>query len=103
MAVGPYAHWQRGRRSTLLRRLAVLENWRQQQFCEASGAVNGRFAGSGSHADRGDDLCGKLPADRLGNLASGNRAGHGRSEEHTSELQSLMRISYAVFCLNKTK
>src|SRR3546814_1654281 len=26
---------------------------------------------------------------------------HQRSEEHTSELQSLMRISYAVFCLNK--
>src|SRR3546814_7943799 len=26
----------------------------------------------------------------------------GRSEEHTSELQSLMRISYAVFCLQKT-
>src|SRR3546814_1788991 len=29
--------------------------------------------------------------------------GHGRSEEHTSELQSLMRISYAVFCLKKKK
>src|SRR3546814_7894727 len=29
--------------------------------------------------------------------------GAGRSEEHTSELQSLMRISYAVFCLKKTK
>src|SRR3546814_4011978 len=28
---------------------------------------------------------------------------YGRSEEHTSELQSLMRISYAVFCLNKKK
>src|SRR3546814_8841572 len=27
----------------------------------------------------------------------------GRSEEHTSELQSLMRISYAVFCLKTTK
>src|SRR3546814_6805356 len=27
--------------------------------------------------------------------------GEGRSEEHTSELQSLMRISYAVFCLKK--
>src|SRR3546814_3948273 len=27
----------------------------------------------------------------------------GRSEEHTSELQSLMRISYAVFCLTKKK
>src|SRR3546814_7909775 len=30
-------------------------------------------------------------------------AGIGRSEEHTSELQSLMRISYAVFCLKKKK
>src|SRR3546814_3022528 len=29
------------------------------------------------------------------------RIEHHRSEEHTSELQSLMRISYAVFCLNK--
>src|SRR3546814_3073064 len=27
---------------------------------------------------------------------------HGRSEAHTSELQSLMRISYAVFCLKQT-
>src|SRR3546814_4138401 len=36
----------------------------------------------------------------------GRGAGFGRairSEEHTSELQSLMRISYAVFCLNKIK
>src|SRR3546814_13255818 len=39
--------------------------------------------------------------------AEGNRVhercGRGRSEEHTSELQSLMRISYAVFCLKKKK
>src|SRR3546814_7518603 len=28
---------------------------------------------------------------------------YGRSEQHTSELQSLMRISYAVFCLKKKK
>src|SRR3546814_9156373 len=34
-------------------------------------------------------------------IAAGPRA--GRSEEHTSELQSLMRISYAVFCLKKKK
>src|SRR3546814_10079052 len=36
----------------------------------------------------------------------GRDVGHGggmRSEEHTSELQSLMRISYAVFCLKKKK
>src|SRR3546814_4913377 len=33
----------------------------------------------------------------------GDRGLAGRSEEHTSELQSLMRISYAVFCLKKKK
>src|SRR3546814_6832450 len=32
-----------------------------------------------------------------------NFAPAARSEEHTSEIQSLMRISYAVFCLNKKK
>src|SRR3546814_7611630 len=32
-----------------------------------------------------------------------NAAPAARSEEHTSELQSLMRISYAVFCLKKNK
>src|SRR3546814_10432976 len=37
------------------------------------------------------------PADRVGPAFA------GRSEEHTSELQSLMRISYAVFCLQKQK
>src|SRR3546814_2397396 len=32
-----------------------------------------------------------------------DKVASGRSEEHTSELQSLMRISYAVFCLKKKK
>src|SRR3546814_5052525 len=32
-----------------------------------------------------------------------NGGANGRSEEHTSELQSLMRISYVVFCLKKKK
>src|SRR3546814_4181118 len=36
-------------------------------------------------------------------LAAESRLGFPRSEEHTSELQSLMRISYAVFCLKKKK
>src|SRR3546814_4540255 len=35
--------------------------------------------------------------------AGEHRHAHERSEEHTSELQSLMRISYAVFCLKKKK
>src|SRR3546814_1049924 len=34
---------------------------------------------------------------------AGGRLDFWRSEEHTSELQSLMRISYAVFCLKKKK
>src|SRR3546814_6686791 len=43
----------------------------------------------------------------LVHCASGNRVGamaalRARSEEHTSELQSLMRISYTVFCLTQT-
>src|SRR3546814_10381405 len=37
----------------------------------------------------------------LGSVALDANTGELRSEEHTSELQSLMRISYAVFCLQK--
>src|SRR3546814_10687896 len=63
--------------------------------------------GVGAAADRRDQhvgqaafqfqyLLARLPADDRLEIAH-------RSEEHTSELQSLMRISYAVFCLKKTK
>src|SRR3546814_8033268 len=45
-------------------------------------------AGVCSQEARGQEVCQLLPE---------------RSEEHTSELQSLMRISYAVFCLKKKK
>src|SRR3546814_10833792 len=38
-----------------------------------------------------------------GSLFHATYAGVSRSEEHTSELQSLIRISYAVFCLKKQK
>src|SRR3546814_2661447 len=46
------------------------------------------------------------PEQRVADLDRGRRprirhAGEARSEEHTSELQSLMRTSYAVFCLKK--
>src|SRR3546814_8256115 len=42
-----------------------------------------------------------LPKDEKGTMAPIGRLSKRRSEEHTSELQSLMRISYAVFCLKK--
>src|SRR3546814_10028807 len=59
--------------------------------CSASGVVNDR--GDVSGEERGTGISGPLPRRRI----------IPRSEEHTSELQSLMRISYAVFCLKKKK
>src|SRR3546814_9453317 len=41
------------------------------------------------------------PAGRVGPVGLRRSTRSDRSEEHTSELQSLMRISYAVFCLKK--
>src|SRR3546814_1006302 len=43
------------------------------------------------------------PSGKRQGYAGENDGGIARSEEHTSELQSLMRISYAVFCLKKKK
>src|SRR3546814_3735912 len=45
--------------------------------------------------------CRTCPTRRQPRTAVDDAAGRFRSEEHTSELQSLMRISYAVFCLTK--
>src|SRR3546814_8914891 len=59
---------------------------------------------------RSDDACRNAietePAPFLGSFCPKQAKGThfaNRSEEHTSELQSLMRISYAVFCLKKKK
>src|SRR3546814_7529364 len=43
----------------------------------------------------------KLPPEKRAEVEAGLKNVEARSEEHTSELQSLMRISYAVFCLKK--
>src|SRR3546814_4132065 len=56
---------------------------------------------------RGIDPAAAVPAGAVEFDLGGQRQhpvpGRARSEEHTSELQSLMRISYAVFCLKKNK
>src|SRR3546814_6578293 len=62
------------------------------QFLGAGGGAGGGAAGApGKSLDLGGMLSGRTTG------------GVTRSEEHTSELQSLMRISYAVFCLKKKK
>src|SRR3546814_6339414 len=58
----------------------------------------------GRHVLRADDACDLdifFTPVQLHQLLAAHQ--HRRSEEHTSELQSLMRISYAVFCLTKKK
>src|SRR3546814_7061915 len=68
-----------------------------------SGTVDGQF-----HMDGPLLACGERGGRIMGGRIDpreaivGDRAAR-RSEEHTSELQSLMRISYAVFCLKKKK
>src|SRR3546814_3745102 len=68
--------------------------------------VNNAYLGLIRQSQRGFDMdyCVQLAFD---NINAPETQGYGvdhiavRSEEHTSELQSLMRISYAVFCLKK--
>src|SRR3546814_4389630 len=57
------------------------------------------FANAAAHLEPGGAFVIELVVPDLRRLVPGHDA--VRSEEHTSELQSLMRISYAVFCLKK--
>src|SRR3546814_8968650 len=68
-----------------------------------AGGARGRGRG-----EQGVDRDGGLPYPPVARRrrpagAAADGSVRGRSEEHTSELQSLMRISYAVFCLKKKK
>src|SRR3546814_4812609 len=67
----------------------------ERQGGVASVASDARLADAGD-----DDLVLKAVAHAV---TDSKRGYHTRSEEHTSELQSLMRRSYAVFCLKKNK
>src|SRR3546814_8072535 len=61
----------------------------------SSGATRWRTRHEAQHSPDADDRAARFHRHRV--------HPHVRSEEHTSELQSLMRISYAVFCLKKKK
>src|SRR3546814_7937063 len=84
---------------TTLFRSALVEHHREQQ-CQ-----DHRHRG---HDHRVEDRVAEgVPEGGIGELlgvvAQPDELRGARSEEHTSELQSLMRISYAVFCLKKKK
>src|SRR3546814_3156047 len=73
-----------------------------------AGAKNPRIAEIETSARRKDIDVRRVAQNALDGVAGGLRhqgavARYARSEEHTSELQSLMRNSYAVFCLKKKK
>src|SRR3546814_10259007 len=73
--------------------LIASENIVSKQVRSAQGSILTNKYAEGYPGARYYGGC--VPSDRVERLAI------ERSEEHTSELQSLMRISYAVFCLNK--
>src|SRR3546814_3027960 len=78
-------------------------------FLGAGGAdsridVRSELAGEGAFAEIGGALLARGKQRHDANVVLRHASPEGmRSEEHTSELQSLMRISYAVFCLKKKK
>src|SRR3546814_3655051 len=84
---------------------ATYDRFGPEAFANGAGAAGGGgFSGfsPGGFADIFDEMFGDLMGGRRGGAAArGADLRYNRSEEHTSELQSLMRISYAVFCLKK--
>src|SRR3546814_9658619 len=68
---------------------------------DRAGVDQRAFAGA-QHAGQQPAARGPGGGDRASRLFRQKHVDESRSEEHTSELQSLMRISYAVFCLKKT-
>src|SRR3546814_10801722 len=79
-----------GRRATACQIPPRMDSCRCAVAAEAAGCSRGR--------DQDDDF---EPGRSSPARACAGRGRTVRSEEHTSELQSLMRISYAVFCLKK--
>src|SRR3546814_6769963 len=79
--------------TTLFRSLDSIQDGGELRHADA-----GHHAGGADRARPDADLHGVGAGVHQG---AGTPGGGDRSEEHTSELQSLMRISYAVFCLKK--
>src|SRR3546814_5166697 len=79
---------------------AIASHWMNLR-CSAASAAPPRTVKSSADATTGRPSILARPKMKL--LAATSISAPFRSEEYTSELQSLMRISYAVFCLKKKK
>src|SRR3546814_8131573 len=94
--------------TTLFRSVDNVKRIARHQPIGAAGAIDGKLDHAAAPAEA-KAIAGPFGrdcrAERRGRAAQCEPAPslrqHQRSEEHTSELQSLMRISYAVFCLKK--
>src|SRR3546814_7640068 len=75
---------------------------REDTMAKAGKAVDATAAKKAAKLPQADEMLGYY-RDMLLIRRFEEKAGQLRSEEHTSELQSLMRISYAVFCFKKKK
>src|SRR3546814_2271169 len=94
----PYTTLFRSRWSLAYRKVTSADGSRRRDRADlgADRRLRTRATGERGAAQR----CARRADHRYQHGLSGKE---GRSEEHTSELQSLMRISYAVFCLKKKK
>src|SRR3546814_6594616 len=88
------------------RAFEAMEASRDQKLVDKANSLDGDKAALDKANASADPKLVKALAEREAALKAANTAAQAadrklRSEEHTSELQSLMRISYAVFCLQK--
>src|SRR3546814_1655350 len=86
------------RTDTLFPSTTLFRSWHNGESVAMGPRSRGSARGEVLNQKVGKNGQGKVRADQT---APQHRHHRSRSEEHTSELQSLMRISYAVFCLKK--
>src|SRR3546814_9018912 len=91
-----------GHQRAIARRMKMFgqRSGRRQQKSFITGSAALRWRQEFGHRAKADAMAVDPGHQHCPRRGAGRR---GRSEEHTSELQSLMRISYAVFCLKKKK
>src|SRR3546814_1777174 len=96
------AEQQAGAFARFISRPPLLSALRRRSWQKFAAAYNGPGYASNRYDKKLEESYARFKAAEEAEAPTAARTARGkRSEEHTSELQSLMRISYAVFCLKK--